>query len=511
MQMEESLHHSEDRYRRLVEQAPVAIVVQRDNAIVYANNAAVKLWGGKSQQDILGRNGVDFVHPRYRALVQHRIEQALQGFTPPQIDQVHVRLDGRRLRLEVICTPCIYDGLPSVQAVFLDVTERKRAERQVRKQREILKKFFNRIPMLVGMFDANGKTKLLNHEWKRVMGWASELSRSEKLAACFPNLSDREEAIRYIREAPPGWQEFRVQMDAGAVLNMAWANIVLSDGNRIAIGQDVTEQRQNEEALRRNKAELERRVAERTAELSQKNVQLQNEIAERRKAESELRDKQRFLERLLSTHERERQLVAYELHDTFLQDVIGALMLVNAFHDLHMHADDPGHENLDQAQKLLRKSIDEARRMISGLRPPIIDEQGIVAAIQYLVNEAQGRGLEIEFTHELDVERLAPLLEGTIFRIVQEGLVNFERHSESRRATISIQNSGDTLRLEVRDFGIGFDVNQTGQGHFGLLGIKERARLVGGTATFESAPGQGTRIVVEIPLDLDRVGPPPPL
>ncbi len=511
MRMEESLHQSEDRYGRLVEQAPEAIIVHRDNALVYVNDGAVKLWGGQSRADLLGRNVLDFVHPRYRARVRLRIEQARRGTTLPLLDQLHVRLDGGIVHVEVVGTSCIYDGLPSVQAIMRDVTERKRAERQVRRQREILKKFFDRIPVLVGFFDVEGRTKLINREWRRVLGWPKEFNRGDLLAACFPDDPQaRESAVQYIAERPPGWRDFQVRVADGRTLDMSWANIELSDGTRIHVGQDVTEQRQAARDLRQHKELLEQRVRERTEELTRKNAELQIEIAERRKAEFELQDKQRFLERMLSSHERERQLVAYEMHDTFLQDVIGAVMLVNAYHDDRMDAGDRDLEPLDQAQKLLRKSIDEARRMISGLRPPIIDEQGIVAAIEYLLSEANGRGLQIEFTHDMDVERLAPLLEGTIFRIVQEGLVNVERHSQSPSAAVDIQQLGDKLQLEVRDFGVGFDPSQIGQGHFGLQGIQERTRLVGGTTSIVSAPGKGTQIVVEIPLGLDRVGPPPP-
>ncbi len=143
-------------------------------------------------------------------------------------------------------------------------------------------------------------------------------------------------------------------------------------------------------------------------------------------------EKQRFLKKMLAANKRDRQLVAYEIHDTFLQDVIGALMFLDTFHDVRQRAGEEGLEALTTARKLLRKSIDEARTMISGLRPPIIDEQGIVAAVQYLISEMNARGLEIQFEHAMSIERLDAPIESAVFRIVQEALTNLERHSGSR-------------------------------------------------------------------------------
>ena len=238
--------------------------------------------------------------------------------------------------------------------------------------------------------------------------------------------------------------------------------------------------------LKRANAELEYRVAARTEELQQKNAELQR--------------KQRFLEQLLHAHERNRQLVAYEIHDTFLQDVIAALMFIEAQQNLLATQYPVVCQELETANKLLRKAIDEARRMIGGLRPPIIDEQGIVAAIEYLISELKDRGIQIDFRHKLERTRLPALLEGTIFRIVQEALSNIERHSKSDFGSVELTQSNGVARLKIADRGVGFDPDAVAEGHFGLQGIRERARLVGGAVEIYTAPGDGTRIDVEVPL-----------
>lgn len=508
-QVEESLRQSEDRYRQLVEGAPDAILVHRDLNIVYCNAAAVRLWGGDTQEQFLGRSILEFVHPRFRELVKRRVSDVRSGTTVPLMDQVHLRVDGKPLRVEVTGMPCIYDGQPSVQAILRDVTERRRVERQVRRQREILQKFFDRIPVLVGIFSRDGAVKRVNREWTRVLGWGRELSAGQMLDRCYPDPEQRHAATEYFQAAPPGWKDFRVLVRDGRTLDISWANIVLSNGTRIGIGQDVTDRKRAEAILRQNQAELEKRVSERTQELIEANEQLRGEITVRRQTEAKLHEKQGILEQMLSTHEHYRQIVAYEIHDTFVQDVIGALMYLDLYHDTHREVGETGLQPIDKSRSLLREAVSAARRMISGLRPPIIDEQGVVAALEYLAGEMTARGIEVSLEHDVQIGRLAPMVEAAIFRIVQEALNNVERHSNTKYARVSLVQQGDHLQLKITDFGAGFDPQTVAAGHFGLSGMAERARLFGGTMTVESAPGKGTEVVVDIPLTETLINPAP--
>jgi len=255
------------------------------------------------------------------------------------------------------------------------------------------------------------------------------------------------------------------------------------------ICRDVTRRRRAERALRRAKAELEKRVEQRTGELSNKNAELQK--------------KQRLMEQTLAAHERDRKLVAYEIHDTILQEVIGALLFLDAINEDSGASDEENAGRLKKARTLLKTCIGEARRMVGGLRPLIIDEQGIIGGIEYLVSEFNGRGLDIRFTHSMKTERLPADLESTIFRIVQEALANLERHSQATRGDVKLTSRGNSLRVEISDDGIGFDPDAVAEGHYGLEGLRERARLAGGSACVHSAVGKGTQVVVDLPLGGD--------
>ena len=130
---------------------------------------------------------------------------------------------------------------------------------------------------------------------------------------------------------------------------------------------------------------------------------------------------------------------------------------------------------------------------MAGLRPPALEEAGVVAAIDYLSRESGGReGPKMEFFHAVRFDRLPPLLETTLFRIAQESLANACRHSRSEKVRISLVEVGESVRLEVQDWGIGFTPDEVEDERFGLAGIRERARLLGGNTTIEGHFHPGT-------------------
>jgi two-component system sensor histidine kinase DegS len=150
---------------------------------------------------------------------------------------------------------------------------------------------------------------------------------------------------------------------------------------------------------------------------------------------------------------------------------------------------------------MLRQSHFEARRLINGVRPPILDESGVVAAIAHLVHEPRGRKApEIEFHSKVHFDRLEGVEENAIYRIVQEGITNACKHSKSKKVRVSLLQRGNRVRIEIRDWGVGFNPGALPEQRFGLTGIRERARLLGGKCMMRSKPGDGTAIIVELPV-----------
>lgn len=225
------------------------------------------------------------------------------------------------------------------------------------------------------------------------------------------------------------------------------------------------------------------------------------EITARHLAEERIRAEQRLLRELLDLQERERKLISHELHDGFVQDIVGAQMLLDAGVG-HATAEAPRfHKEMDAARTLLREAIAEARRMIRDLRPVIIhDSSGLVGAFHDLVVQEEKAGdLRVRFEHDVRFKRLDPMLEGTVFRIAHEALVNVRKHSGASEVTIRLTEPGDLL-LEIEDCGKGFELSQVSPDRFGVRGIFERARLFGGQATIDSEPGKGTKVTVVLPV-----------
>jgi PAS domain S-box-containing protein len=225
------------------------------------------------------------------------------------------------------------------------------------------------------------------------------------------------------------------------------------------------------------------------------------DITEQRTVEDSLRLERKLLKRLLDLQERERHLLACEIHDGFIQDLVGAKMLVESLR--------PGlgpehaclHARLEKIEGSLRKAIGEGRRMVANLRPMVIDDKGILAAIDYLINERQVEpGPHMTFSHDVRFSRLPPLLEGTLFRIVQESLTNARRHSQASEVHVELAQVNERVVLTIVDNGVGFNRAEVPEGRFGLRGLVERARLFGGRADVHSEPGCGTRIWVDMPI-----------
>ncbi len=160
-------------------------------------------------------------------------------------------------------------------------------------------------------------------------------------------------------------------------------------------------------------------------------------------------------------------------------------------------------ELIERLLELLRHCLSETRRLISGLRPPVLDEYGVITAIEGLLEETRTNcGPEVEFYTNLEVDRFEPVLENTIFRVIQESVGNACRHSQSPRVRIDLSQLADQIKIQVQDWGIGFDPQQVDRNRYGLAGLRERARLLGGDALVESKPGAGTTITVHLPTDV---------
>lgn len=227
------------------------------------------------------------------------------------------------------------------------------------------------------------------------------------------------------------------------------------------------------------------------------------DVTDQHDAVEKIAVEQRLLRKLIDLQERERTLVSHEIHDGVVQDIVAAKMFLNVL-SVGMKAHDcEGLKETTKIEEFLTHAIAEARRLIRELRPLIIEEKGIVHSIDHLiVQKRETTDMRIEFEHNIHFNRIHPMLESNVYRIVQEGIRNASRHSQAKKITVSLVQDGDNIVIGVVDDGIGFDPKHISEDRFGVRGIRERARLFGGHANIESAPGEGTKIRVELPIEL---------
>ncbi|MDP2919354.1 MAG: histidine kinase [Dehalococcoidia bacterium] len=219
-----------------------------------------------------------------------------------------------------------------------------------------------------------------------------------------------------------------------------------------------------------------------------------------------------LLNSVIDAQEQERRRIARELHDEYGQTLTGLIMSIEAVEDKLPPDQSRLKERLTATKTVVAHALDEMRRLILDLRPPSLDELGLVTAIKtYAQRHLADLDINLKFESHNISGRFPPTLEVTVFRIVQEALHNVAKHAHARNVSIRLSVDGDKMIAVVEDDGHGFNTDVVfrsgGRGHaWGLIGIRERAALMGGKFELDSKIGRGTRLEVEIPVDASRWG-----
>ncbi|HEX9679889.1 MAG TPA: ATP-binding protein [Anaerolineales bacterium] len=210
-----------------------------------------------------------------------------------------------------------------------------------------------------------------------------------------------------------------------------------------------------------------------------------------------------YIGAITNAQEEERRRLARELHDDTLQSLIA---LHQRLQIVRGSLSDPGAvSSVDETEALLHQTIENLRRATRALRPLYLEELGLVTALQALADEvaAQG-GPSVEFHSDGAVRRPTPYVELALYRVAQEALSNVVRHAQARHAFVRLSFEDRAVELSILDDGVGFELPETPAdfargGHYGLLGLQERAELLGAELHIHSLPGEGTRLTFRVP------------
>lgn len=445
-----------------------AILIADDaGRVVDANRAACALFG-YSHAELTTAAVSDLVPAVSRGEFEQCWASFLGGGWSRSEAAMHTH-DGSGLVVELRAVAGLVPGLHMI--CVRDVTERKKADAELRQQKQLLQLIVDHIPVMLNFIDMDGHIRWINREWQNVLGWSMEEVLSlEIYREAFPDPAERDLALSTLRSRASGWRDARIRNKHGEYIDSSWAMVHLADGTAIGIGQDIRERKRVEEELRASREQLRRLSA-----------------------------------RVNDAIERERTDLARELHDQLGQSLT-ALKLDLAW--LHKQPPIVGREAKALRDKIATMStaIDETirqiRRISAGLRPVALERLGLLATIEWQTEQFERlTGVRCRFTSHVDKLTLPSDHAMQVYRILQEALTNTTRHANASRVSIVARVRQRRFVLEVRDNGRGISEEALAdRTALGLLGMRERALLAGGELTIARAGRKGTVVIVAVPL-----------
>jgi len=465
-----------ERLRLQIARLPLGYIHMDANACVLDWNPAAEKLFGYTREEALGRPCLELIVP---APIDDHVKEILHRIWAGDMHAHSVNenrtKDGRVITCEWFNTPLIEaDGsFVGVISLAQDVTARKRAEEALARDALLLANVRDSVIVT----DLEGIVTSWNDGATRLFGWRAEEMVGRPLVERVPEvaragMAAATQAISEGKEFAGEWEDYR------------------KDGSRVWIDARVT------------------RITNATGKPVGL-VGLAHDITDRKKAERALREYadrlQGLSRRVVEVQEEERRHLARELHDEIGQSLTAIGITLQAVKRSGGAAELP---QLEECIGMVDHAIQQVRHLSLDLRPAMLDDLGLVSALRwYLDHQAQRVGYAARLASDKkDDVRIAPAIEIAAFRVAQEALTNVARHARAQRVNVRLRVRGGALRLVVRDDGSGFDpeaIHQRGDSGagLGLLGMRERAALLGGRVKIRSAPGRGTEVRLTIPLE----------
>jgi PAS domain S-box-containing protein len=482
MRSEEKLRMSEQKYRFLFENNPLPMWMLRmpDRKFLAVNNAAIRNYG-YSKEEFLSMTAMDIRPKEDISLFTEQMKEMQPGIYNAGIWR-HLKKDGSMIQVEIIAHDSFYDGLPARLILASDITERLKAEEALRQSEEINRLIMSSSLNAIVCMDKYGKIIFWNPQAEKIFGWEKEETIGRMMDDTLIPRSLRENFLKELQHYRETGKspllkrliESTAMNKYGEELPVEWAIIPVKDnGNEFfcVFIQDIRERKEAEEQLKQSHEQL-----------------------------------RQLASHLQNVREEEQKRIAREVHDELGQQVTGLKMDVAWIWKkiAGLQGSNPIEEKLKEMTSLLDSAVKTIRKIASELRPAILDDMGLIPALEWQTKEFHKRfSIPVEF--KSSVRHLEPDGDGTIatglFRLYQESLTNIARHSGATSVYAELDADAKNVFLTITDNGKGFNIEETkNRKTLGLLGMKERALMMNGELTFISTPGQGTTVKIVVPM-----------
>ncbi|MBC8358857.1 MAG: PAS domain S-box protein [Candidatus Aminicenantes bacterium] len=475
--VEKALRESEEKYRNLIEnsQDSIAIIDLKGN-VLFANKQVENLTGYTLEEGI-GMNVRKITPIKYWKRNASLIRRAVNSEQIPYFESVIKRKDGKLVPVESGGQAIFQEGKAvAIQIITRDITERKQAEEALKESEKRFRELWDNAPVAYHILNTKGIITSVNKTEAKMIGYKPEEMIGKSIFE-FILPEQRADARRRFQQKISGKYVPRTD-------NRIY---VKKDGSQIYVEID--------DVLERNsKGKF---IGIRTTMV---------DITERKQAEEEIKNSREELRNLAahlqSAREEERTLIAREIHDELGQALTALKMDLSLLTSKLPKYQKPLLSRAKSMTSLLDETIQTVKKLYTELRPSMLDDLGLAAVIEWQTEEFQSRtGIKCE----VKIEPKEPILDKesstAIFRIFQEALTNVARHTDASEIKVNLTEKAKTLELRVRDNGGGIAEDKIHDPQsYGLIGIRERVRFLGGEAKIKGVQNRGTTIAVSIPL-----------
>jgi PAS domain S-box-containing protein len=484
--MEEALRESEAKLRAIYNSIGDGITVtDLKGTILDQNEAGIRISGYSKKEDVIGRNGLSFISETDRDRARNDMLNVLQKGVGITTEYKLIDKDGKEFDAEV-SGAVINDseGRPAaIVNVIRNITDRKRIEEALRESEQKLRLMFEAINEGIFVIDLDGKVAEVNRGVEKITGYGREqLLGQSGLDYMFPGFKDDAMGMLQKVIALGGTQkEVVVPMKTvnGKVIEVEAISSVLRDisGNPIGL------------------------------------IGIVRDISERKKAEAKLKESREelrfYLNQLTQAQEEERKRIARELHDDTIQELITLSRQLDDLIDKKIMPDEDrrgSRKKIEEAQEKVTSILQNVRRFTRDLRPSILDDLGLVPALEWLTSDMSARfKIPIDISIIGNEKNIAPDAALAMFRVAQESLRNAGSHSKASQIQLNLKFTSKAVTLSIIDNGKGFTPPKqisslTKHGKLGVAGMYERAQLIGATLSIKSRRNEGTTISLEVPI-----------